>query len=160
MGCKRYSKQPRGCAIAYLVHYATYFAPHLAENQWGLFKDLMFERFMGFWGFREYLPDYQGKMTPDSGLIIGGLGAAASGLAFKAASSMHDEEILKKLVRSAAPILGTGELIGRVPGLGVVFYDNRFAIDCNSVLCPYQSNKMIAVKPRLHVGPAQLMAAA
>ena len=35
---------------------------------------------LGLTGFREYLPSYAGKWTPDSGPIVGGVGIAATGL--------------------------------------------------------------------------------
>ena len=119
MGCKRYSKQPRGCALSYLTHYTSSFAPHIAEQQWELFKDLMLKRFLGFWGFREYLPEYQGKMTPDSGPIIGGLGVAASGLGLKAAASIEDAETYRKLSKSAKPLLMAAEGSRILPGINI-----------------------------------------
>ena len=53
------------------------------QEQWELFKKHMLVKRLGFWGFREYLPDYKGKWTPDSGPIIFGIGVAATGLALK-----------------------------------------------------------------------------
>lgn len=38
MGIKTYSREPRGCALAYLIHYTSRFAPDIAKQQWSLFK--------------------------------------------------------------------------------------------------------------------------
>ena len=66
MGTQPYSKQPRGCATAYLVHYMSRFAPEVAADQWERFKKHMLVRRLGITGFREYLPGYTGRWTPDS----------------------------------------------------------------------------------------------
>ena len=71
---KKYSKQPRGCSMAYMIHYASSFAPDIANEQWSLFKEYMYENQWGLSSFREYLPTYDGKWTPDTGPIIGGIG--------------------------------------------------------------------------------------
>ena len=83
MGRHKYSKQPRGCSHAYMVHYMTHWAPIEAKLQWKLFKEHMMVKRFGLWGFREYLPAFNGRMTPDSGPIIFGVGIAATGLAMK-----------------------------------------------------------------------------
>ena len=50
MGVKRYSKQPRGCALAYLIYYCSHFAPQVAASQWALFKEHMLVKRMGISG--------------------------------------------------------------------------------------------------------------
>lgn len=117
MGTQPYSKQPRGCATAYLVHYTSRFAPEVAADQWQRFKKHMLVRRLGITGFREYLPDYTGKWTPDSGPIVAGLGIAASGLALNAASSVGDEDTHRMLRRSVSPVLWLLRQFDRVPGL-------------------------------------------
>ena len=105
MGVKRYSKQPRGCALAYLIYYMSHFAPHAALDQWNLFKNhMLIERF-GVHGFREYLPTFEGHWTPDSGPIVEGIGAGASGLALKTASSMSDTEVYNDLSGSISAVM-------------------------------------------------------
>lgn len=52
-------------------------------------------------GFREYLPDYKGGWTPDSGPIINGMGVAASALAIKAAGIVGDATTQQNLMASA-----------------------------------------------------------
>ena len=105
MGVKRYSKQPRGCALAYLIYYSSHFAPQMAAEQWGLFKKNMLIKRAGITGFREYLASYKGRWTPDSGPVIAGFGIGASGLALKTAASMDDIEIYSSLNRVANPVM-------------------------------------------------------
>jgi hypothetical protein len=120
MTCKRYSKQPRGCSLVYLVHYCSSFAPELAKKQWSLFKEHMHSRVLGLWGFREYLKGYKGGMTPDSGPIIFGQGVAASGLALKTAASVEDEVVYARLYKSARPLLALAESVRMVSGVNLV----------------------------------------
>lgn len=65
----------------------------------------MLIRRLGIYGFREYLEDYRGGWTPDSGPILAGIGVGASGLALKAAAAMGDHEVYKALNRTAAPTM-------------------------------------------------------
>ena len=91
MGCHKYSNQPRGCSHSYMVHYMSAWAPDVATQQWRLFKQHMLIKRMGGWGFREYLPDFPGRMTPDSGPIISDIGIAATGLSLKVSTHLDDE---------------------------------------------------------------------
>ena len=117
MGTQPYWKQPRGCATAYLVHYTSRFAPEVAADQWQRFKKYMLVRRLGVTGFREYLPDYSGRWTPDSGPIVAGLGIGASGLALNASSSVGDEQTFRVLKRSISPVLWLLRQVDRIPGL-------------------------------------------
>ena len=105
MGVKRYSKQPRGCALAYLIYYSRHFAPQMAAEQWDLFKTHMLIKRACITGFREYLSSYKGGWTPDSGPIVAGIGVGASGLALKTAACMADTEIYDALNRAVAPVM-------------------------------------------------------
>ena len=49
--------------------------------------------------FREFLPNYKHRMTPDSGPIIFGNGIAATGLGLNAASSIEDWKTYNKILR-------------------------------------------------------------
>ncbi|MBT3838301.1 MAG: hypothetical protein HOB40_01710 [Candidatus Marinimicrobia bacterium] len=120
LGTRKYSNQPRGCAIAYLVHYMGRFSPKEAKEQWKLFKKHMEIRVMGKIGFREFLPDYDGTWSPDSGPIIMGVGIAATGLALNAASTIKDKTTFKALEKSMNPIyslLSKGDII---PGMNMI----------------------------------------
>jgi hypothetical protein len=120
MRVKRYSRQPRGCSLAYLIHYSSSFAPKVASDQWSHFKEHMLIDGWSLSGFREYLPSYQGKWTPDTGPILGGIGVAATGLGLKAASSMGDTEVHKALKRSVDRVLGFCQGTKGVPGLNMI----------------------------------------
>jgi hypothetical protein len=117
MRVKKYSKQPRGCSMAYMIHYASSFAPNVAKEQWALFKEHMFETQWGMSGFREYLPSYEGKWTPDTGPIIGGIGFAATGLALKTASSVGDNETHQVLKNSIDRVLSVFHVTSLIPGI-------------------------------------------
>ena len=104
LGTRKYSNQPRGCALSYLVHYMGRFAPKEAKAQWNLYKKHMMTRIMGKTGFREFLPDYDGSWTPDSGPIIAGVGIAATGLALNGASTIGDKKTYRALEKSMNPV--------------------------------------------------------
>ena len=104
LGTRKYSNQPRGCALSYLVHYMGRFAPKEAKAQWDLYKKHMKTRIMGKTGFREFLRDYDGAWTPDSGPIIAGVGIAATGLALNAASTIGDKKTYRALEKSMNPV--------------------------------------------------------
>jgi len=120
LGTRKYSRQPRGCSLAYLIHYMGRFHPGEAQKQWVLFKKHMTVNIMGNTGFREYLKDYKGSWTPDSGPIVKGVGIAATGLALNAASSVGDMETYEKLekgMRLVYNIIKRGDII---PGVNMI----------------------------------------
>ena len=120
MRVKKYSKQPRGCSMAYMIHYTSSFAPDIASEQWNLFKEHMCEKQWGLTSFREYLPTYEGKWTPDTGPIIGGIGVAATGLALKAAKSVGDLEMHQALKGSVDTALSMMHGTDFIPGLNIL----------------------------------------
>ena len=100
-----------------MIYYMSYFAPEVAKSQWALFKEHMGYSMMGLKGFREYLPDFEGEWTPDSGPIIAGVGVAASGLALKTAAALGDHDIFDAILRLASigtTMLGTAEMIPKI----------------------------------------------
>jgi hypothetical protein len=120
LGTRKYSSQPRGCALSYLVHYMGRLAPKEAQKQWELYKTHMMTRVMGKTGFREFLPDYDGAWSPDSGPIIAGVGIAATGLALNAASTIGDKKTFRALEKSMNPVhslLSKGDII---PGMNML----------------------------------------
>ena len=120
MRVKRYSRQPRGCAHAYMAHYLWSFAPEVAGEQWGLFKTHMLKSAAGLTGFREYLPSYSAKWTPDSGPIVGSIGVAATGLGLKAARTLGDSDAYTRLRRSVDRVLLAIRFMNVVPGTRVL----------------------------------------
>ena len=120
MGTKKYSKQPRGCSLAYLIHYMSRFNPEQAQKQWILFKKHMMIQVMRNTGFREYLEQYNGGWTPDSGPIIKGLGIAATGLALNAASTVGDIKTYKKLNKGMEMVYNIIRRGNMIPGVNMV----------------------------------------
>ncbi len=120
MRVKKYSRQPRGCSLAYLIHYCSSFAPEVASDQWFHFKEHMLIDGWFLNGFREYLPTYEGKWTPDTGPIVGGIGVAATGLGLKASSSVRDAEVHRVLKRSVDRVLGFCQHTRNFPGLNMI----------------------------------------
>ena len=117
MNVKSYSKEPRGCACAYLTHYTAKFAPEIAQEQWQLMKKHLFVKKVGITGFREYRDGYQGRWTPDSGPIVAGVGVAATGLALKAAGTLGDAETFDALFRSISRSISVLETLNHLPGV-------------------------------------------
>jgi hypothetical protein len=117
---KKFSNQPRGCALSYLIHYMSKFEPEVAQEQWELYKKHMLVKRIGFKCFREYLPTYKGKWTPDSGPIIAGVGIAASGLGMNAATSVKDKETFILIYKGAKVILSIMNLVNWIPGLNII----------------------------------------
>ena len=120
LGTRKYSKQPRGCSMAYLIHYMARFHPEEAQNQWSLFKKHMMIGVMGKTGFREYLKEYKGSWTPDSGPIVKGVGIAATGLALNAASSVNDLETYQKLDKGMSMVYNMIKKGGIIPGVNML----------------------------------------
>ena len=119
-GVKRFSKQPRGCALSYLIHYMSRFAPEVAQQQWGLYKEHMLTKRLGMTGFREFLPSYKGKWSPDSGPIIAGVGVAASGLGMNAATSVGDDKVFNKINKVSSPIIAIMNTVRWIPGIKII----------------------------------------
>ena len=115
MNVKPYSREPRGCACSYLIHYTASFAPDVSKEQWELMKKHLGIKRVGMFGFREYREKYEGRWTPDSGPIIGGLGVAATGLGLKAAASVGDKDVFDQLFASTNRALNILEAINFLP---------------------------------------------
>jgi len=103
LGTRKYSGQPRGCSLSYMIHYMGRFAATRAAEQWKLYKRHMLKKVFGRIGFREFLPDYKGAWSPDSGPIVADIGVAATGLGLNAASTIGDKKTFKGLERTMSP---------------------------------------------------------
>jgi hypothetical protein len=119
MRAKSYSEQPRGCSSAYMIYYMSHFAPDTAAEQWGLFKQHFGKNALSTIAFREYLNEYKGGWTPDSGPILFGLGVAATGLTLKTAAAMNDQVVYKRLGRLVKPTTALCRLLGKIPVLKI-----------------------------------------
>ena len=116
MGVKKFSNIPRGCALSYLSHYVGRFAPDAAAGVWEKYKQHFLKKTLLGTGFREYPEDFHYRWTPDSGPIIMGLGAAATGIGLNAASTLNDSKIYRKieklLSRVQSGFLGVENIVG------------------------------------------------
>ena len=120
MGTKKYSRQPRGCSMAYLIHYMSRFKPQEAQKQWALFKKHMMIQVLRNTGFREYLEEYKGGWTPDSGPIIKGVGIAATGLALNASSTVGDIKTYKELNKGMEMVYNVIRKGNIIPGVNML----------------------------------------
>ena len=66
--------------------------------------------------FREYLPEYKGRWSPDTGPIIAGCGVASTGLALNTSTSVSDYRTFKGIEKTMRPFgnmfNGTERMIG------------------------------------------------
>ena len=90
IGVKKFSPIPRGCAHSYLCHYVGRFNSPRSQKIWERYKKHFLKRTLIGTGFREYPEDFKYRWTPDSGPILFGLGAAATGIGINAASTVSD----------------------------------------------------------------------
>ena len=89
-GIEKYSPYPRGCALSWTIKYISDFAPEAAKELWHNYKQHFQKNFLIISGFREYPEQINFAPDIDSGPIIIGIGAGATGLALNAAKSMGD----------------------------------------------------------------------
>lgn len=82
--------EPRGCANAWMAKYVHTYASTYSNQLWDKHKQAMKRNFGVAAGFREYLPQSNLQPDYDSGPIIFGLGAAATGLALCGARYQAD----------------------------------------------------------------------
>ena len=108
------SMLPRGSALSFSVRYMAAFAPQQARALWRQYKKhfLVDMRFAA--GFREWPPGTDRGGDIDSGPIVAGIGAAATGLALGASRAVGDFETHDRLRRTAALVgnfgIGDGKL--------------------------------------------------
>lgn len=89
-GVEKYSRYPRGCALSWTTKYISDFAPQAAIKLWQNYKKHYHKNFLIISGFREYPPNANLKPDGDSGPIIFGVGAGATGLALNGAKYVGD----------------------------------------------------------------------
>jgi hypothetical protein len=116
MNVKKFSKVPRGCALSYLSHYVARFDPIRGQRIWDKYKQTFLKKTIIGTGFREYPEDFKYRWTPDSGPIVLGLGAAATGIGLNAASTLGDtqtyNQLEKTLDRAQSGFFGLEKLVG------------------------------------------------
>ena len=92
---------PRGCALSCSLALTGGFAPDFTKAQYALYRENWITSVCGITGVREWCPGREGKMDCDTGLVVGGIGMAASGFGIAATKANGDIENFKKLVREA-----------------------------------------------------------
>jgi len=92
---------PRGCALSWSLALMGGFAPDFTKSQYALYRENWIIRVFGVTGVREWCPGKKGKMDCDTGLVVGGIGMAASGFGIAATKANGDSENFQKLLREA-----------------------------------------------------------
>jgi hypothetical protein len=92
---------PRGCALSWSLALMPGFAPDFASSQYALYRKNWLTEAGGITGVREWWPGKEGKMDSDTGPVIGGIGAAASGFGIAAAKVQGDIGTFERLLRAA-----------------------------------------------------------
>lgn len=82
---------PRGCALAWSLALMPSFAPEFAKSQYETYHANWLVPVLGAVGVREWHQGYEGHSDmPETGPVVGGIGAAASGLGIAAARANGD----------------------------------------------------------------------
>ena len=102
-----YSRFPRGCALSWTVRYLARFAPERAARLWEHYVSVFRVSALLVGGFREWPPGISRAADIDSGPIVMGIGAAATGLGLGASRAVGDDRTYRLLKNSAA-IVRTG----------------------------------------------------
>lgn len=92
---------PRGVGLSFTFIFLPELDPDFAASQYARFQEVFFESTLGFAGIREYPPGISRESDVDSGPIIFGVGAGASGLGLVAARAMGDDATFKSLLQLA-----------------------------------------------------------
>ena len=107
-GRAAYWRHPRGCALSWTVRHMFPFAPARAEQLWSRYKAGFLVRKGIFAGFREWPPGIRRRADADSGPIVHGIGAAATGLALGASRVVGDH--------TTYAMLRASEVVARAAG--------------------------------------------
>jgi hypothetical protein len=95
-----YSRTPRGCALSWSILYMAQFAPDEAADLYQTYRQHFFVSCGGVGGFREWPQGAGGASDVDSGPVVLGVGAAASGLGVGPARLYGDEEAYADIMRT------------------------------------------------------------
>jgi hypothetical protein len=97
-----HAKVPRGCALSWSTLYMAQFAPDEAADLYDLYRRKCRRVVLGCGGFREWPEGYDGEMSADTGPVIFGAGAAATGLGAGPARIFKDYEVYAGIMRTAS----------------------------------------------------------
>jgi hypothetical protein len=120
VGVKKFSGIPRGCALSYLSHYVGRFDLTAASDIWEQYKNHFLTTTVIGTGFREYPIDYKYQWTPDSGPIVLGLGAAATGIGLNAASTIGDRDTFVAIENNLSRIQSWFGVIEKIIGNNLI----------------------------------------
>jgi hypothetical protein len=95
-----YRTTPRGCAMSQTLLYMSQFAPAEAAPLYLAYRRHFFSSGWGAGGFREWPRDREASMDVDSGPVVFGVGAAASGLGVGPARLFGDAAAYAGIMRS------------------------------------------------------------
>jgi hypothetical protein len=95
-GKTKYSGVPRGCALSYMILYASKIDPACAGRWFEGYKKYFLKDYIVAAGFRE-TADERFKADVDSGPIIDGVGSAATAFGIGAAYALGDEALATRL---------------------------------------------------------------
>ena len=90
VGIEAYSSYPRGCALSWSAHYTGLFSPKYGRRLWQRYRRRFKRAVLPFAALREYPVGAPLEEDYDSGPIMLGLGAAATGLALNGSKSVGD----------------------------------------------------------------------
>lgn len=107
-GRARHAHTPRGCALSWSVRYMHSFAPLRARKLWRRYREVFMVRVGPLAGFREWPPGVTAPADADSGPIVFGMGAAATGLALGASQAVGDGVTYGSLRASEALVRAVG----------------------------------------------------
>jgi hypothetical protein len=94
-----YRTTPRGCALSWSLLYMAQFAPDEAAAMYPTYRQHFFASCGGMGGWREWPRGAGGASDFDSGPVVLGVGAAASGLGVGPARLFGDEEAYADILR-------------------------------------------------------------
>jgi hypothetical protein len=100
-GQTRTGRLPRGCALSFQTRFLAEVDAQLAQRWWQSYRSQYVVTSIGLAGLREWPPGQDHAADVDSGPIIKGVGAAATGLGIAAARVMGDEDLARRFERTA-----------------------------------------------------------
>jgi hypothetical protein len=98
------ARAPRGCALSWQTRYLAELDPALAARWWKAYREHFLVDRLLLVGFREWPPGKDRPADGDSGPIVQGVGAAATGLAIPAARVMGDGALAARLEATAETV--------------------------------------------------------
>ena len=139
MRLEAYSRYPRGCALSWTTKYMSQFAPQEALLLWQNYKKHFKQTFLVFAGFREYPVGAPLEEDYDSGPILLGMGAAATGLALNGSKAIGDYLTYYQVVNIVKVFEGLGIVAAL---LGNPTY-KQLASDLKAVAISFQAEAFV-----------------